>query len=86
MAGSRNLFHRAHYNILAKQFRTSLSKYYVGADALDEQFRQGAAVVDLALSLAKRLSEDNENFNPLTWLDACSPDVELYPLSELWDA
>lgn len=39
---------------------------------------------DLALAFAKRFSED-EGFDPITWLDKCSPDPDLYPLSELWE-
>jgi hypothetical protein len=39
----------------------------------------------MALVLAKRFEKDNPLFDPIAFLDACSPDVERYPLSELWN-
>lgn len=42
------------------------------------------AASDLALAFARRFSED-EGFDPITWLDKCSPDPDLYPFSELWE-
>jgi hypothetical protein len=44
-----------------------------------------AALVNLALSFAKRFKEDNPKFDPLKFLDACSPDPDIYPISELWE-
>lgn len=38
----------------------------------------------LALDLAKHYWEDNDRFDPLKFLDACSPDPDQLPLSELW--
>jgi hypothetical protein len=39
----------------------------------------------LALDAARRFKEDNPEFDHLKWLDQCSPDPTLYPLSELWE-
>lgn len=96
------LFHKAHYEIIAKRFRISLEPYFDPNS--DEEIRtkvgtytriqnprvenQAArlALVNLALDMAKRFQADNEDFKPLIFLDRCSPNPELYPLSELWDA
>lgn len=88
------LFHRAHYNIIAAQLREHFpvddkyqDGYGMGLTIHDNLrgTRQRAVITDLALSLAKRFKEDNELFDPLRFLDACSPNVDLYPLSELWE-
>lgn len=86
------LFHKAHYNIIAAQIkdvfpidvpdvRFSIGDY-VGIKVENMKYR--AILSTLALNLAKRFEEDNSKFDPLKFLDACSPDVDLYPLSELW--
>lgn len=41
-------------------------------------------VVDLALTFAERFMQD-EGFDPLKFLDQCSPNPDLYPFSELWE-
>lgn len=41
------------------------------------------AVEDIALAFAQRFIED-EGFDPHKFLDQCSPDTDLYPLTELW--
>jgi len=41
-------------------------------------------IEDVALAFAKRFSQD-EGFDPISWLDKCSSNPELYPLSELWE-
>jgi hypothetical protein len=43
------------------------------------------AATGVAISLAKRFALDNEGFDPVMFLDRCSPDPEKYPLSELWE-
>lgn len=88
---NRNLFHKAHYNILAKQIRNKLDPLMdrhtdrIGSNERQKIRLRRATLVDFAIDLAKRLKEDNESFDPLAWLDACSPNPELYPLSELWE-
>lgn len=83
----RMLFHRAHYSIMASQIR----QRYPIAPFLD--LKTGYAVdgkmarrimEDLALSLAKRFKDDNPRFDPIRFLEACSPDNGKYPLAELW--
>ena len=37
----------------------------------------------IALDFAQRFTQDN-GFDPIAWLDQCSPDPEAYPFSELW--
>lgn len=88
----KNLFHNAHYNILAaqtkKQLDDAIGFYSPGISKMPYNggpYYAVDALVKLALSLAKRLLEDNPAFDPLKFLDACSPDVDMYPLSELWE-
>jgi len=80
----RPVFHRAHYNILAKQFREQLKPLFT--DRFDpDLISQRGAIVDLAFSLARRLEQDNPLFDPVAFLNACSPDPDMYSLSELWE-
>jgi hypothetical protein len=89
----RKLFHKAHYEILANQFRRSLEIAYeqngkselMADGTIRRHFPITSAVVDLAISVAKRLQLDNSEFDPVIFLNRCSPDVDLYPLGELWE-
>lgn len=79
-------FSAQHYNAIAKDIREELSRHVTQASPPDARdLRAVSALVDLALRLARRFVEDNPQFDPIKFLDACSPDVELYPLSELWE-
>jgi len=87
------MFTQRHYNILAKEIRERLDvalsfhnnwSHLEGYDKSGRYYATEALVV-LALNLAKRFKKDNERFNPVRFLDACSPNVDLYPLSELWE-
>lgn len=89
----KRLFHQAHYNIIAAQIknlfpiddpdvRFSIGDY-VGIKVENMKYR--AILCQLAVNLAKRFLEDNPDFDPLKFLDACSPNTDLYPLSELWE-
>lgn len=78
-------FHAAHYNAIAKDIRELFP-----IDTQDENARRSnmtvrATLANVALKFAKRFEADNELFKPLKFLDACSPDTDLYPLSELWE-
>jgi hypothetical protein len=89
---NRKLFHRAHYNILAKQFRENIQPY-VSEDLKDVDFADvrmnlmvaGVTLVNFAVSVAIRLQADNEDFDPVRFLDACSPNVEKFPFGQLWE-
>lgn len=83
---STPLFHRAHYNIIAAQFRNMYRETLPGArERSSMDFLAQRVIEEMALRLAYRFQKDNERFDPLRFLDACSPDTSLYPLSELWD-
>lgn len=76
------------WNLVAKQLRETYSILgLVGSLPEDRNgILAGQRTIEaLALSFAKRFQED-EGFDPLTWLDKCSPDPELYPFSELWES
>lgn len=79
------LFHRAHHNILAAQIRRQFEIYMSNAGGHSPALNSVFVVNNLALALAARLLEDNDNFEPIEFLNACSPNQELYPLSELWE-
>ena len=79
-----------HYNALAKEIREQFPIDPIGsgifeASRREENMTRRGTLANLALSLAKRFVKDNEDFDPLTWLDQCSPDTDLYPISELWE-
>ena len=74
---NRKMFHAGHYNVIASQINNKI--------ALFDTTHERAVLVDLALSMAKRLMLDNDEFNPLVFLDRCSPDPDTMPLSELWE-
>lgn len=90
-------FSAQHYNAIAKDICEEFEKY-VKADfnhifeneqdykkAVDFKLATTGALVRLALRFAHRFKEDNDRFDPLKFLEACSPNNDLYPLSELWE-
>lgn len=77
-------FAAQHYNIIAAQFSTAF-EIYLTEPKKSIRLAKISAIVDLALAMAKRFKEDSPRFNPHKFLDACSGDVDLYPLSELWE-
>lgn len=80
------LFHRAHYNILANQFKENwpptTNEYLLGAS--DDLTASYFILTNLAISMAVRFKKDNPSFDPSAWLNQCSPDPKLLPLGTLW--
>lgn len=81
-----------HYNAIAKEIREAMPPYRSNEDETGRcEVRIRGTLVALALSFARRFKEDSDEasygykFNPLKFLDACSPDPDVYPLSELWE-
>lgn len=89
-----------HYNAIASEIRElfpSGSSNWEHLNAEDhrrdriEVLAQRGILSALALSLAVRFKQDSDEaerggpFDPIKFLDACSPDVDLYRLSELWE-
>ena len=68
-------FSKTHYIIVAE-----VLKQRIGEDAA-----VNSAVCDIAVDFARFFCMDNERFAPRKFLDACSPDPDHYPISELWD-
>lgn len=85
----RKMFHKGHYEVIAARFREQLSRYsYEGISDDAERVRwllARDALVDLALALAKRFQLDNSDFEPVLFLERCSPDPDMYNIAELWD-
>jgi hypothetical protein len=86
----RELFHRAHYNALAKEIRElfPIDEHILDSELYETRTRlihYRTCLTELALSLCKRFKEDNPRFDPIKFLEACSPDNDLYPLAELYE-
>jgi len=80
---NRQLFGAGHYNVIAKQFRQAYEPW-MNSDEI-HSLEAWKVLTDLALSMAVRFQADNEKFDPIRFLNACSPDVEKYPLGQLWE-
>jgi len=87
------VFHAAHYNILAAEIKDRLEEAlsfhnnWSELKGYDNKGRYYAteALVVLTINLAKRFKVDKPIFDTIKFLDACSPNTDLYPLSELWE-
>ena len=85
---NRKAFNAAHYNIVAGRLRNALEPYMqpnTQEIANGSLLHARVALVDLCLSFAYRFQADNEDFDPIRFLKACSPNVDEFPLDELWD-
>lgn len=74
MAG-RELFHQAHYNVLAKRVRNLRQLYTVGEADLDPEQMLVCSEVNKALDglvreLADWFEKDNPRFERDTWMEA----------------
>lgn len=75
-------FDRQHYNALAKIMREN----FPDEDADDVSYRHGRTQhVFICMKMANYFKSTDQGFDPIKFLDACSPDVDVYPLSELWE-
>lgn len=85
--GSNPKFHRLHYNFVAKRLREEYDTSRDTDSGVAKVIRlsHNATLHDLAMSFARSFAKDNPQFDPLRFLDACSPDPELYPFSEMWE-
>lgn len=70
------------HNVIAKTIREELDE--VGSS--NEEIAKAArgVLIRLAMRFAMRFMNDDPNFNAFIFLDRCSPNPELYPISELW--
>lgn len=80
-----NKFHALHYNFVAKRLRENFPGVHDYGDSRAEYLSVSDAFVRLALAFARKFKEDNPRFDPLKFLDACSPDPEQLPFSEHWE-
>jgi len=87
-------FSSQHYNAIAKDIREEMAKTVEilrarsGVSekaARDQAMSAMTALCNMALRLARRFVSDNPEFDPILFLDRCSPNQDLYPLSELWE-
>lgn len=68
------------YNFVAKRIREQFPSLENDA----EQKIQRGTLCNLAIECAKGFLRDNPRFEPLKFLEACSPDPHNYPIQELW--
>ena len=73
------------YNFISKRIRENYPLTQEYGYNRGEYLAVGDILAKLALDLAKHYAKDNPNFKPLRFLDACSPDPDRLPLSELWE-
>jgi hypothetical protein len=87
-----------HYNAIAKEIRELFPTYDSSTDGMyeseesswhvqrkKENMARRGVLSALALSLAHRFKEDNERFDVMKFLTACSPDNDRFPITELWE-
>lgn len=90
-----------HYNAIAKEIRelfpiTPNDEYNEVSSSEwvqieKEENAQRTVLVNLAINLAKRFMQDSDEavegyvFDPIKFLNACSPNLALYPLGDLWE-
>ena len=84
--------HNQHvYNLVAKVLRENFPDTRGGiSNVVSERDRcimmeQRAQTTRIALAFAYKFDEDFEDFEPLTFLERCSPNNDLYPLTEIWE-
>lgn len=84
----RKLFHKGHSNILAKQFQLTILEIDGSLEdtGTDKHLKHACirSVCDVAVKIAYRLKEDDPEFDPVWFLNKCSPDVDIWPIGELW--
>lgn len=77
---------RVQHNLVAARIREVFPTGSIFSDKKqrEEEMIERAVLARLAIKFAESFSKDNPNFDSLKFLDACSPDVDMFPLSELW--
>jgi len=80
-------YDRLVWNMVAKRIRDKFTDTVEGEghqNTVRKLYRSGV-LAELAIDFAKGFKRDNPNFDPIKWLDQCSPDPDTYMLSELWE-
>jgi hypothetical protein len=87
-------WHQGHYNAIAKDIRSEFplrSEVPIGdqygdlKELIHINMIKRAVLADVAMRLAARFKKADPEFNVFSWLDQCSPHVDAYPFSELWE-
>ena len=80
------IWHRGHFNQLAKEIREVYPPDLTVSGDIERNILE-----TLAVNLCHRFTEERIGFEdkvapfePITFLKACSPDNEKYPIYELW--
>jgi hypothetical protein len=81
-------FRRQHYYAIAKEIREQVPGYEArNSNSVWIRYKvriKEDTLIDLALSLCSRFEEDNPLFDPVEFLNKCSPDEDTMPWGELW--
>ena len=72
------------WNMVAAVLRETWATVNIVEDDKETRLIQQHIIETLALRFAKRW-QDEDGFEPTTFLNRCSPDEELYPFAELWE-
>ena len=80
-------WHQGHYNAIAKDIRSEFPLDTTGdsIELMNRNMLRRSTLADLAMRLAARFKKADPEFNVFSWLDQCSPHVDAYPFSELWE-
>lgn len=80
------LFHQGHYFVVAKRIRNRFPHHY-DTDPIVKIMNTftRSILADVAIDFARWFAKDNPDFDPIKFLDMCSPNKDTYPLSELWE-
>ena len=78
---------RIQHNLVAARIREQFPTGSIFSDKKqrEQEMIERSILAQLAIKFAESFSKDNPNFDPLKFMDACSPDTVNYPLSELWE-
>jgi hypothetical protein len=71
------------WNFVAKRLREAYPMH--GSNNMTPYKEQRRLLEELAITFAEKYAVDNLDFNPIAFLDECSPDPDIYPFSELWE-
>jgi hypothetical protein len=80
-------FSAQHHNAIAKIFKENMARPDLYTDRKGEYriaLTASGGQTRIAIALAEYFERDNPVFDPIKFLETCSPNPEKMPLGELW--
>jgi hypothetical protein len=68
---------------IAKVLRSNYPMH--GSANIPPYVQERRLIEDIACQIANELFPEKPGFDPLAFLDKCSPNTELYPFTEIWE-